>query len=254
MKQSTKLFLDILMGAVIPILILNNLTKALGAPTAYVFAAMVPVAWVLIDLLLITRTFNFITSYSGLTAVLQGGLAFWFVDGFLFAIKDTAGLFLTILVFGGSLLIGRPILTFFFRQVVNPNTPEHEAALKRLFAEPDVPRAFLLGTLIIVLQNVIAAVINFRLNMQIVVATFGTEAFNQQVAQVNTITRIAFPLMAIVGFGLGLWLVYRAIYRHLPAEEGKSQFESEFWTLVELREQGTGGLPSAEDHVSTSST
>jgi len=52
--------------------------------------------------------------------------------------------------------------------------------------------------------------------------------------------------MAIVGFGLGLWLVYRAIYRHLPSEEGKSQFESEFWTLVELREHGASGLPNSE--------
>lgn len=246
MKPSTKLFLDILMGAVIPILILNNLTKPLGAPTAYVLAAMIPVGWVLADLLLITRTFNFITSYSGLTAVLQGGLAFWFVDGLLFAVKDTAGLLMTILVFGGSLVIGRPILTFFFRQVVNPNTPEHEAALKQLFTEPDVPRAFTIGTLIIVAQNLIAAAINFALNMRIVVARFGTEEFNQQVAQVNTITRIAFPLMALVGFGLGLWLVYQAIYRHLPAEEGKAKLESEFWTLVELRERGARELPGSE--------
>jgi hypothetical protein len=237
MKQSQKLFLDILMGAVIPILILNNLTKPLGAPTAYVLAAMVPVAWVLADLLVITRTFNFITSFSGLTAVVQGALAFWFVDGFLFAIKDTAALLMTVLVFGGSILIGRPILTFFFRQVVTPTTPAHEEALARLLSVPDVRRSLWLGTLIIVVQNVITATINFFLNLQIVLAPFGSEAFNQQVAYVNTITRIAFPLMAIVGFGLGIWLVYRSIYRLLPSEEGKSQFESEFWTLVEMREQ-----------------
>ena len=198
MKQSTKLFLDILMGAIIPILILNNLTKPLGAPVAYVFAALVPVGWVLIDLLVITRTFNFITSYSGLTAVMQGALAFWFVDGMLFAFKDTAALFATILVFSGSMLIGRPILQFFFRQVVSPTTPEQEIALKQLIAEPAIKRAFTVGTLIIVVQNMVAAITNFILNLQIVLAKFGSDEFNQQVAQVNTITRIAFPIMAII--------------------------------------------------------
>jgi hypothetical protein len=237
MKQSNKLFLDILMGAVIPILILNNLTKPLGAPTAYVLAAMIPVAWVLIDLFFITRTFNFITSYSGLTAVMQGALAFWFVDGMLFALKDTAALLVTVLVFGGSILIGRPILQFFFRQVVTPTTPQQEEALRVLFAEKNIQRAFTWGTLIIVVQNIITSSINFVLNLQIVIAKFGTDEFNQQVAQVNTITRIAFPILAIIAFGLGLWMVYRAIYRELPSEDGKSQFESEFWTLMDIREQ-----------------
>lgn len=237
MKQSTKLFLDILMGAVIPILILNNLTKPLGAPTAYVLAALIPVGWVLIDLFLITRTFNFITSYSGLTAVMQGALAFWFVDGLRYALKDTAGLLVTILVFGGSVLIGKPILQFFFRQVVNPDTPERLASLTRLYNIPSVKRAFALGTLIVVVQNIISAVVNLQLNLQMVVSAFGTDSFNAEVAQVNTITRIAFPILAIIGFGAGIWLVYRAIYRVLPSEDGKSQLESEFWTLVDLHEQ-----------------
>lgn len=239
MKQSTKLMLDILMGAVIPILILNNLTKPLGAPVAYVTAALVPVTWVLIDLFLITRTFNFITSYSGLTAVMQGALAFWFVDGLLYAIKDTAALLVTLVVFGGSIVIGRPILQFFFRQVVNPDTPAREAAFARLLGVPDVRRAFSLGTLIVVGQNAISAVVNFFLNLRIVLSRFGSDAFNQEVAQVNTITRVAFPVLAVIGFGIGLWLVYRAVYRHLPSEEGKDQFESEFWTLVEMRERAS---------------
>jgi len=34
------------MGALVPILVLNNLTPCLGAPPAYVFAALIPVAWV----------------------------------------------------------------------------------------------------------------------------------------------------------------------------------------------------------------
>jgi len=81
MKGWTKLLLDITMGAVIPILILNNLTRPLGAPPAYVIAALVPVAYVLVDTFAISRRFNAITTYVALTAIMNGALAFWFVDG-----------------------------------------------------------------------------------------------------------------------------------------------------------------------------
>jgi hypothetical protein len=111
MSRNTKLFLDILMGAVIPILILNYLSGPLGAPAAYLVSALIPVGWVFVDLLLITRRFNVITSYIGLSAIVRGALAFWFVDGWLFALKDTAGQIVASLVFVGSVAVGWPIIS-----------------------------------------------------------------------------------------------------------------------------------------------
>ncbi len=238
MKQNTKLILDIVIGAVIPILILNNLSKPLGAPVAYVIAALIPVAWVLIDLFAITRRFNMITGMTGLNALLAGGLAFWFVDGVRYAIKDTTGLIITTLLFGISILIGRPLLRPFVVQVLNPDTAERSHALDDLIGTPAVRRSLQLGTLIIVIQSILAGVINFLLNLNIVQARFGSDSFNQQVAQVNAITRIGFPILSIAAFFLAIWLVYRALYQQLPSEEGKSKLESEFWTLVELKNQG----------------
>lgn len=237
MKQHTKLILDIVIGAVIPILILNNLSKPLGAPTAYIIAALIPVAWVLIDLFAITRRFNIITGITGLNALLAGGLAFWFVDGMRYAIKDTAGLILSTLLFGISMLIGHPILRPLIVQVLNPDTPERSQSLKQLLSVTTVRRALQLGTLIVTLQSILAAGINFLLNLNMVQAPFGSDIFNQQVAQVNTITRISFPILSIAAFFAAIWLIYRALYQQLPSEEGKSQLESEFWTLVELKEQ-----------------
>lgn len=245
MKPTVKLLLDIVMGAVIPILILNNLTRPLGAPVAYVVAALAPVAWIAVDLLLITRRLNVITGYIGLSAIISGALAFWFVDGLLYAIKDSMAFVVSIVVFGGSMLLARPLLRHFFAQVVNPDTPARQAALDDLFRQPTVHRALMLGTGIIVLQSLVLAAINTALNLQTVVAPFGVEEFNQQVAQVNAITRVLFPVPSIVAFGLALWLAYRAVFRVLPSEEGASQFESDFWHLVTLRdtkrEQAGGG-------------
>lgn len=247
MKRSTKLVLDLVMGAVVPIMILNYLTEPLGDLRAYILAALVPVAWVFADLLLITRRFNFITSYVGLSAIVRGLLAFWYVDGARFALKDSAGFLVATLVFGGSIAVGRPIMRYFLVQALDPNTPEKEASLEELLAVPLVHRALRWGTLVVVVVNVLAGVANFYLNLLIVTAEFPSAAFNMQVARVNAITRIALTIPDMIAFGLAFWMVYRALFAQLPKEDGKDQLESDFWTLVELRaaKHGTAPPPSS---------
>ena len=230
--KSIKPIIDIVIGAVIPILILNNLTKTLGAEMTYVLAALVPVSYTLIDTFFISRRFNVITSYVALAAIMNGVLAFWWVDGWRFAIKDTAAFLVTLLVFVGSLVLGKPILQFFMAQIWMPDTPAKQQALTRIFNQAGVARALHMGTLIVIAYSLIAAVVNFVLNLNIVVAPFGGEEFNQQVAQVNAITRIAFTLANLAAFGLGFWFVYRAVFAVLPKEADKDQIESDFWELV----------------------
>lgn len=238
MNRTTKLVLDILLGAVVPILILDRLSEPLGNIPAYILAAMIPVAWVFIDLFFITRKFNIITSYVGFTSLVSGLLTFWFVDGLLYAIKDTSGLVLRAAIFGGSVLIGRPIFKYFFIQALNPDTAEREQSLNELLRVSDVNRAIVVGTALIVVETLLSAAFNFYLNINMVTAAFDTLAFNQQIAQVNAITRIALTIPSFIVFGIAMWLIYRAIYRHLPKEDGKSQLESDFWDLIKMRESG----------------
>jgi hypothetical protein len=240
MKNGIKLIIDIVMGAVIPILILERLSgpDRLGAVTAYVLAAFVPLAWVVIDLFFVTKKFNFITSYVGFSSIVSGILAFWFVDGLLYAIKDTVGLLLRVLVFGGSVVIARPILKYFFIQALNPDTPSKATALAHLFQEPGVGKSFSQATWLVVIETALAAAFNFYLNLRFVLATFGTELFNQQVAYVNAITRVVLTIPSVVVFSIAMWMMYRAVYQHLPSEAGKSQLESDFWVLVHKREAG----------------
>jgi hypothetical protein len=238
MKGWTKLALDIVMGAVVPILILNNLTRPLGAPPAYVLAALVPVGYVLIDTFALSRRFNAITTYVASAAIMNGVLAFWFVDGWQYALKDTAGLIVAAGLFFGSLALGRPMFAFFAAQVFQPDTPQRDRALRTLCARPPVHRSLITATAIVGAANVLLGGVNFLLNLNIVTAPFGTEFFNAQVSQVNAITRVLFPLVSLGVFGGAFYLVYRAFFQVLPSEEGKSQFESEFWDLVRLWEQG----------------
>ncbi|MDB9528494.1 hypothetical protein PN498_21055 [Oscillatoria sp. CS-180] len=237
MNRKVKIVLDIVIGFVIPLLILNNLSELLGTVFAYVLAALVPVAWVLTDSFLITQRFNFITSYVGAFAIAQGLLAFWFVDGVQHTLKDSVGSILTILVFGISILIHRPIMYCFLMQGMNPESPHQEKSLKSLLTEPRVYRSLVKSTQIILIINLLIGITNFFLNLQVVVADFGTTAFNQQVAQVNAITRIAFTLAEFLGAGIAAVFIRRVMFYYLPQEPGKEHDESDFWDLLELRDR-----------------
>ena len=246
MNRSLKLALDVLLGAVVPILVLSYLSEPLGAVPAYLISALVPVGWVAADLLFITKRLNFITAFLGLNALVRGLLAFWFVDGFLFVLKDSAGSAVTVLVFGGSLLLGRPAMRAFAEQSLDPRTPEQRSALEKLFAERPVARSLVLGTTSLAVVHAAAGAANFLLNLSIVVAPFGTAEFNGQVATVNAITRLALGIPEILATGLAIWFVFRAIYSLLPEAPG----EATFWELVRRREaRGAPKAPSDDGGV-----
>lgn len=231
MGRSLKLGLDFLFGLVVPILILSRFSDELGNVTAYVVSALVPVTWVAVDLLFITKRFNFITSFLGLNAVVRGILAFWFVDGVAYAFKDSVPSLLWVVVFGASLVFGRPLIGAFLEQSFDPRSPEQERSLRGLFDERPARRALWFGTLAMVLLSVITGVANFFLNLWIVTAAFGTRAFNAQVAESNAIARFAISIPETIVLMVVVALALRAVYARLPGDPG----DKDFWELMELR-------------------
>ena len=232
MSRSLKLGLDFLFGLIIPIVILSRFSDDLGNITAYVVSALVPVTWVAVDLFFITKRFNFITSFLGLNAVVRGVLAFWFVDGVAYAFKDSVPSLLWVVVFGASLVFGRPLISAFLEQTFDPRTQTQERSLKNLFDENPVHRAFWYGTLAMVLLSVVTGVANFLLNLRIVTAEFGTQAFNAQVAQSNAIARFAIAIPEALALMVVVGLALRVVYARLPGDPS----EKDFWDLMELRE------------------
>lgn len=251
MSKSLKLTLDILIGAVAPVLILKYGTAPLGTLPAYLAAALVPVAWVLLDLLVISRRFNFITTYGGFSAIMRGALAFWYVDGALFAFKDSASYLLAFLVFGLSAIIGTPVTRGIALQGLDPDTPERTTQMNRLLGESSVMRAMKQAALLIGVTNLAAGVANYLINLKMVTAPFGSALFNDQVANVNAITRIVLVLPDMVALFFAFSLMYKAMYGQLPAsdDETKAAGDGEFWMLLERREatlrDGDSGLADA---------
>ncbi len=191
--------------------------------------------WVLADLFFLSRRFNFITAFLGLNAIVRGLLAFWFVDGALYAFKDTVGSILIVLVFGGSLLWGRPLLGAFVAQALDPRTPEQEASLERLFAERPVARTLLISTAGLALLNAVTATINFVLNLRIVTAPFGTGEFNSQVAQVNALTRLTLGVPEFLALGLAIWWIIYSLYSRLYSRLTDVGGRRDFWELAEAQ-------------------
>ena len=236
MSKTLKLSLDILIGAVAPVLILKYGTAPLGTLPAYLAAALVPVAWVLIDLLLLTRRFNFISAYGGFGAVMRGALAFWYVDGALFAFKDSASYLLAVIIFGGSAFLAHPVTRAIALQGLDPDTDDKKAAMDRLMAEPTVLRSLKISALLIGATNLAAGAVNYAINYKMVLAPFGTPAFNDQVANVNAITRIVLALPDMLALFFAFSMMYKALYALLPADEGSDPHAGDFWVLVKRRE------------------
>jgi hypothetical protein len=236
MSKSLKLTLDILIGAAIPILVLKYGTAPLGALNAYLTAAMIPVVWVLLDLLVITRRFNFITAFVGLTSLMRGALAFWYVDGLLFAVKDSVSYVVSFLVFGVTALLGSPVTRAIALQGLSPDTPEREQQMKRLLDEPTVGSAMKKAGILIGVTNLAAGAVNFVINYRVVLAPFNTPAFNDQVANVNAITRFVLVLPDMVAIFFAFSMMYKAMYALLPADQGSDADAGEFWTLLARRE------------------
>lgn len=83
-----------------------------GNIRAYLLAALIPVVYVLVDLF-VNRNVSPVALIGGAGAIFSGALAFWYVDGFWYAIKDSARSYLTGLLFLISAATSVPLFRVF---------------------------------------------------------------------------------------------------------------------------------------------
>ncbi|WP_161882715.1 VC0807 family protein [Deinococcus alpinitundrae] len=189
-----------------------------GNVRAYLLAALIPVVYVLADLA-INRTVSGIALLGGVVALVRGALAFWYVDGGpLFALKDSVPSLLFGLLALGSLLTKTPI----FRVVLDASTltesPENRAATQRALHDPQVDGAVRSATVSYGLVELVSSVINYFVNLYLVVGKFGSDSFNAQVAQANAVMRIPGLVLSLIGVGVGIWLIQLAVKKRYGKE------------------------------------
>ncbi|SMB89452.1 VC0807 family protein [Deinococcus hopiensis] len=221
---------DLVFTLAVPILILSkdmlssgiSVAELLGGGTAgnvraYLLAAFVPVVYVLWDIL-VNRNLSPVALFGGAGAILSGALAFWYVDGFWYAVKDSARSYLTGLLFLISAATSVPLLRVLLDAFSIGEKPEDRAATQQAMRDPTVHRALVLGTVVYAALDLIGGVVNSIVNYQRVTAKFGSDTFNEQIAQVNAIMRLPSMAIGLIGIGLAIALVQRAVKRRYGAE------------------------------------
>jgi len=201
----------------------------LGNVRTYVIAALIPAIYILIDTLR-TRQFNPVTTVAASSALIGGGLAFLQVSGAAFALKDSYRPIVFALVMGGSLAIGKPFFQVFLRQAITDITDDKKPLLEKLFSAPNVRLGLRNATLLIAVESVISAVINFIANYRIVTAVFGQKVFNAQVAQVNAIMYAPSLVLSLLAFGGAYWLVQRGMTKDFG--ERAQLFDDTMWDAL----------------------
>lgn len=214
---------DLVFTLIIPILILSpnilgsgvSAANLFGGGTggnvrAYLLAAFVPVVYVLWDIL-VNRNVSPVALLGGATALISGALAFWYVDGFWYAVKDSARPFLTALFAFVSAFTAYPLFRIFLDAASIAESPQHRAATQVAMRAPAVARALVQATLIFGVIDVIGGVVNSVVNYHLVIAKFGSDAFNAQVAQANAVMRVPGLAISLIGAAIAFWLVQRAV-------------------------------------------
>ena len=238
---------DLIFTLVIPILILSpnmlgsgiSVAELLGGETtgnirAYLIAALIPVAYVLVDLT-VNRNVSPVALIGGVGAVVSGALAFWYVDGFWYAIKDSARSYLTGILFLLSAATSVPLFRVFLDAASIGEKPEDRAATQQAMRDPDIHRGLVLGTVIFALVDLVGGVVNSFVNYRHVTAKFGSDAFNAQVAEVNAIMRVPGLVISLIGVALAISCVQAAVKRRYGA--GASLLEPSKLAAV-MRERG----------------
>lgn len=218
---------DLIFTAAIPIAILspNLLGEGIGVASllgggkdgnvrAFLLSAAIPIAYVAWDLMR-HRTLSPVAMIGGAGAIASGalalGIAHWEVDGLPYAILDSARLYLTALLFALSTLTAVPLFRVLLDATTIGESDADRQATTTALRDPVVHRGLVGATLLFAVMELVQGVINSYVNYERVVAKFGTDDFNAQVAQVNAIMRVPGMVISLIGVWLAISLVQRAV-------------------------------------------
>ena len=134
----------------------------------------------------------------------------------------------------------KPFFQVFLRQAITDITDDKKPLLEKLFSAPNVRLGLRNATLLIAVESLITAIVNFIANYRIVTETFGTKSFNAQVAQVNAIMYAPSLVLSLLAFGGAYWLVQRGMTKDFGS---KAQlFDDSMWDALRDPAQADAAL------------
>jgi hypothetical protein len=210
-------FLNILFNILIPILILNKLSKIIGPFWALVLALAFPLGYGIYDLIKRGKT-NPMSVLGLLNVALTGGLALAGINGMWFAVKEAAFPTLVGLFVFGSAFSKKPFVESLFLNPGVMNVGLLEEKLKEHGKQAEFHEHLRKATMWLSLSFAFSAICNFVLAVRIFKAidpALPSEnqatILNEQIAQMTTWSMAVIMVPSII-FLMGiLWYVMRGI-------------------------------------------
>lgn len=219
--------LNLVFNIVLPVLILNKLSKFLGPFWALVFALAFPLGYGAYDLVK-RKKFNAFSALGLLNVLFTGGLALLGLNGFWFAVKEAAFPALVGLFVLGSAFTKKPFIETLFLNPALMKVDLLEERLKEKGKQQEFHAHMKSATIWLSLSFAFSAVCNFVLARKIFVnidTTLAPEAqstvLNEQIAQMTTWSMAIIMVPSMI-FLLGIfWYLMRGIKQHsgLSTEE-----------------------------------
>ncbi|MDG0816380.1 VC0807 family protein [Bdellovibrio svalbardensis] len=222
-KQETKpenSWLNLIFNIILPVLILNKLTKFIGPLAALLLALAFPLAYGAYDLAK-RKKVNALSALGLLNVALTGGLALMGIHGFWFAVKEAAFPTLVGLFVLGSAFTKKPFIEAIF---LNPGVMKVdllEEKLKENGKQQEFHDHLRKATMWLSLSFVFSAVCNFVLARKIFLnidSNLTTEAqsviLNEQIAKMTTWSMAIIMVPSMI-FLMGIfWYLMRGVKQY----------------------------------------
>ncbi|AHZ84724.1 VC0807 family protein [Bdellovibrio bacteriovorus] len=219
--------LNIVFNIVLPVLILNKLSKFIGPFWALVLALAFPLGYGAYDLIK-RKKFNAFSALGLLNVLLTGGLALLGLHGFWFAVKEAAFPALVGLFVLGSAFTKKPFIETLFLNPALMKVDLLEERLKEKGKQKEFHDHMKSATVWLSLSFAFSAICNFVLARKIFInidSTLSADAqstvLNEQIAQMTTWSMAIIMVPSMI-FLLGIfWYLMRGIKQHsgLSTEE-----------------------------------
>lgn len=227
-KQETKIqktkpensWLNLIFNIILPVLILNKLTKFIGPLAALLLALAFPLCYGAYDLAK-RKKVNAFSALGLLNVGLTGGLALMGIHGFWFAVKEAAFPTLVGLFVLGSAFTKKPFIESIF---LNPGVMKVDLLEEKLIAngkQQEFHDHLRKATMWLSLSFVFSAICNFVLAERIFLnidATLSSEAqsiiLNEQIAKMTTWSMAIIMVPSMI-FLLGIfWYLMRGVKQY----------------------------------------
>lgn len=219
--------LNIIFNIVLPVLILNKLSKFIGPFWALILALAFPLGYGAYDLIK-RKKFNAFSALGLLNVLLTGGLALLGLSGFWFAVKEAAFPALVGLFVVGSSFTKKPFIETLFLNPALMKVDLLEERLKENGKQKEFHDHMKKATIWLSLSFVFSAICNFVLARQIfteidptLTADVQSTVLNEQIAKMTTWSMAIIMVPSMI-FLLGIfWYLMRGIKQHsgLSTEE-----------------------------------